>query len=64
MNDQHIKFDFPALTDEAAASLFNFMQALMYAIDEQFYKQIHRHYAHKLNNMMVDAQMSLDDPPF
>ena len=41
---QHIRLELPELTDESAAALQNFIQALMYAIDEQYYKQIHRHH--------------------
>jgi hypothetical protein len=67
MKYQHITFELPALTDEAAASLQNFINALMYAVDEQYYKQIHRHYLNKLDDLMVDAQYeeeNLDNPPF
>ena len=67
MKYQHITLELPALTDEAAASLQNFIYALMYAVDEQYYKQIHRHYLHKLDGLMVDAQYeeeNLDNPPF
>ncbi len=67
MKYQRITIELPALTDEAAASLQNFINALMYAVDEQYYKQIHRHYVHKLDALMVDAQYEeehLDNPPF
>lgn len=67
MNYQHLKLEFPALTDEAAASLHNFINALMHAVDEQYYKQIHRYYAGKLDNMLIDSQLThenLEDPPF
>lgn len=67
MNYQHLELEFPALTDEAAAHLHNFINALMYAIDEQYYKQIHRYYSHKLEDMLVDSQImkdDLDNPPF
>ena len=64
---QHIRLELPELTDESAAALQNFIQALMYAIDEQYYKQIHRHHLLKLDDLMVDCQPteeSLDNPPF
>lgn len=47
MNYQQIMIELPTLSDEAAASLQNFIYELMYAIDEQYYRQIHRHYMHK-----------------
>ena len=67
MKYQHLNLKLPELTDEAAASLHNFIYALMYAVDEQYYKQIHRHYLNKLDDLMVDAQYEeehLDNPPF
>lgn len=67
MNYQHIRLELPELTDEAAAALQNFIYALMYAVDEQYYKQIHRHHLRKLDDLMVDAQFAgevLDNPPF
>ncbi len=53
---QHITLEMPELTDEAAASLQKFISALTYAVDEQYYKQIHRHYLQKLDDLMVDSQ--------
>lgn len=67
MNHQQILIELPALSDEAAASLQNFIYALMYAVDEQYYKQIHRHYLRKLDDLIVDAQFNeenLDNPAF
>ncbi|MDA9271762.1 hypothetical protein N9Q05_00040 [bacterium] len=67
MKYQRITLELPTLTDESAASLQNFIYALMYAIDEQYHKQIHRHYLQKLDGLMVDAQPTqenLDQPPF
>ena len=67
MNYQHIRLELPELTDESAAALQNFIYALMYAVDEQYYKQIHRHYLHKLDDLMVYSQSTeeaLDNPPF
>ena len=64
---QHITLKLPELTDESAAALQTFIHALMYALDEKYYKQIHRHYLLKLDNLMVDAQFTeetLDNPPF
>ena len=66
-NYRRITLELPELTDESAAVLENFIYALMYAIDEQYYKQIHRHYQLKLDNLMVDAEFkeeTLDNPPF
>ena len=67
MNYQHIRLELPELTDESAAALQNFIYALMYAVDEQYYKQIHRHYLLKLDDLVVDSQFTeeaLDNPPF
>lgn len=67
MNYEQIRLELPELTDESAAALQNFIYALMYAVDEQYYKQIHRHYLFKLDDLMVDAQFTeeaLDNPPF
>lgn len=67
MNYQQITLEFPALTDEAAVSLQNFIRALMYAVDEQYYRQIHRYHVDKLKNMLLNSQLTeekLDDPQF
>ena len=67
INYQHITLQLPELTDESAAALENFIYALMYAVDEQYYKQIHRHHLHKLDALKVDSQFTeevLDNPPF
>ena len=67
MNYQQITLELPELTDESAAALQNFIYALMYAVDEQYYKQIHRHYLCKLDDITVDSQFTeeaLDNPPF
>jgi hypothetical protein len=67
MNYQHITLRFPELSDEAAAALHHFISALMYAVDDEFYKQIHRHYSNRLNNMLADSQLQdekVEDPPF
>ena len=67
MKYQHITLTLPELTDETAASLQNFIYELMYAIDERYHKQIHRHYLGKLDDLMVDArftEQNLDNPPF
>ena len=67
MNRQRITLELPELTDESAAALQNVINALMYAVDEQYYKQIHRHYLLKLDELMVDSQFTeeeLENPPF
>ena len=67
MNYHHLSFEFPALTDEAAASLHKFIDALMNAIDERYYREIHRFYVHKSRDLLKDAQFThedLDEPPF
>jgi hypothetical protein len=67
MNYQHLKIEFPALSDEAAASLHKFINALMLAVDEHFYLQLHRYYANKLDDMLIDSELieeKLDNPPF
>ena len=67
MNYQTLKVDLPTLSDETAASLQNFVYALMYAIDEQYHKQIHRHHLDKVKKMLVDSELigeDLDNPPF
>ena len=67
MKYHYLNLEFPALTDEAAAYLHKFINALMYAIDEQYYKQIHRYYSHQLQDMIVEGQPIQDEsdsPPF
>lgn len=67
MNSQHITLGLPELSDESAAALQNFIYALMYAVDEQYYKQIHRHHLLKLDALMVGSQLTeetLDNPLF
>jgi len=67
MKYQRIMIEVPALPDEAAAYLHKFVEAMMYAIDEQYYKQIHRYYSNQLEDMMKDGQLAqkdLDIPPF
>jgi hypothetical protein len=67
MKKQKIVIELPELSEEAAASLQNFINALMYAVDEQYYKQIHHHYKRQLDELMVRAQPTaeeLNDPPF
>jgi hypothetical protein len=67
MNYQRITLELPKLTDEPAAALQKFICALMHAVDEQYYKQIHRHHLRKLNDLMVDSQSMeevIDNPPF
>lgn len=69
MDYQRITIEVPALPDEAAAYLHKFIDALMHAIDEQYYRQIHRYYTNRLTDMMEDSQLTTtqeiaDDPPF
>jgi hypothetical protein len=67
MNYKTIIVELPTISDEAAASLKKFIEALNYAVDEHYYKQIHRHYLNQLNNLIVDDQSNeeeLDNPPF
>jgi len=67
MDYQHLKIEFPALSDEAAASLHKFINALMRAVDDHFYLQIHQYYASKLDDMLIDSQFEeekFDNPPF
>jgi len=67
MKYQRIMIEVPALPDEAAAYLHKFVEAMMYAIDEQYYKQIHRYYSNQLEGMTKHdslAQKDLDIPPF
>lgn len=67
MNYQRLTVELPALTDEAAAGLHKFLEALMYAVDDQYYKQIHCYYANKLEAMLADSQSTqetLDTPTF
>lgn len=67
MNYQKLIVNVPPLSDEAAAFLQRFLNELMYAIDEQYYLQIHRYYVNKSEKMLMDAestQENLDNPPF
>jgi FKBP-type peptidyl-prolyl cis-trans isomerase (trigger factor) len=62
MKYQRITLELPEITDEAAASLQKFIDALRYAVDEQYYKQIHCYYLRQLDNLMVDAQFTVETP--
>lgn len=67
MKYQRITFEVPTLTDEAAAYLHKFFEALMYAIDDQYYRQIGHYYSNKLTDMLKDSHLTqedLDTPPF
>lgn len=69
MEYQRITIEVPTLPDEAAAYLHKFIEALMYAVDDQYYRQIHHYYSNQLNNMMKKNQLhtsqdTVDDPPF
>ena len=64
---QNVTLELPEVTDESAAFLQKFIDVLRYAVDEQYYKQIHRHHLRKLDDLMVDSQSTeetLDNPPF
>ena len=67
MKYQRITIEVPALTDEAAAYLHKFIDALMHAVDDQYYRQIHHYYAHQLRDVLKNARVTeeeLDAPPF
>ena len=67
MKYQRLTLELPAITDEAAASLHKFVETLMYAVDDMYYKQMYSFYANKVENMLEDSQCSqetLDNPPF
>ena len=67
MKYQRITIEVPALTDEAAAYLHKFIDTLMHAVDDQYYRQIHHYYAQQLRSMDKDTQLTeeeLDAPPF
>jgi hypothetical protein len=59
--------ELPALSDEAAASVQNFIYRVMNAIDEHYYQQIRRYYKYESMSSDIEGhppQESLDDPPF
>lgn len=56
MNYQNVTLRLSPLSNEAAASLYKFIEVLMHAIDDQYYKQIHCHYADQLKEMMKDYE--------
>jgi hypothetical protein len=67
MNYQQITIELPALSDEAAAYIQNFIYRVMSAIDEHYYQQIKRYYRNEsLNSFIEDhpPQENLGDPPF
>lgn len=67
MNYQKLIVEVPSLSDEAAASLQRFLYELMYAIDEQYYKQIQRYYVNKPKDLLLGAELTnenFDIPPF
>lgn len=67
MEYQRIIIEVPALPDEAAAYLHKFTEALMHAIDDQYYRQIARYYSNQLTERLKDSQLTpedLDTPPF
>lgn len=66
MDYQHIMIELPALSDEAAASLQNFIYELMNAVDEHYYRQIQRHYVHASMNDLITHPIveKSDEPPF
>lgn len=69
MKYQQVTLEVPVLPDEAAAYLHKFIEALMHAVDDQYYRQIHHYYAKQLRDSLKDAQYivqqdTIDDPPF
>lgn len=61
MKYHRITIEVPALPDEAAAYLHKFVEAMMYAIDDQSYKQIYRYYSKSLEEMIKDGQLAQED---
>ncbi len=68
MKYQHVMIELPALSDEAAASVHNFIYRVMNAIDEHYYQQIRRYYKYEMTSSDIEEhhppQENLDDPPF
>lgn len=67
MKYQQITIELPALSDEAAASVQNFIYRVMTAVDEHYYQQIKRHYKYESMSSFIEdhpSQENLDDPPF
>lgn len=67
MDYQHVMIELPALSDEAAASLQNFIYGLMDAVDEHYYRQIQRYYVNASMNELIEShpvEESPEDPPF
>jgi len=66
MNYQKIPLEVLPLSDEGAAALQCFINQLMHAVDEHYYKQIHRHHLNSLlqEGTLVEITEELTDPPF
>lgn len=66
MNYQKIPLEVPPLSDEGAAALKCFINQLMHAVDEHYYKQVHRYHLNSLlrEATLVDSKEELTDPPF
>lgn len=58
MKYQRVIIEVPELPDEAAVYLHKFVEAMMHAIDDQYYKQIHRYYSNRLVDRMRDCQLT------
>ena len=68
MRYQNITIELPALSNEAAASVQNFIYRVMNAIDEHYYQQIKHYYKYESIDYFIEEnhtkQENLDDPPF
>ena len=66
MKYQQITIELPTLSDEAAASVQNFIYVVMSAIDEHYYQQIQRYYKwESMSSSITESpQENLDNPPF
>lgn len=62
MNYQQLIVDVSPLSDEAAAALQRFLYDLMYAIDEQYYPQIQRHYVRASTEKTIKDHLKEDEP--
>lgn len=54
----------PALTDETAVNLQDFLSALVDAFGEHYHYQIERYYRESVIGTMADVNMQEDNPPF
>lgn len=64
MNKSALIIPMPKLNDEAAAGLRNFLQELLYAVEEHYYQQFVRHYNQNYCGVPDFDEIDDDKEPF